>query len=254
MLTRSSTGVARDLKAYLKAKLPAAFVDRWQRFRFAREQAHARGRPLGDVFEEIYEKDLWANAADGARYSSGPGSLPDATRDYEDFVVDYLCRHPDIQRLVDIGCGDFQVASRILEKLGRPVRYVGCDIAANVVAYNRARHGRDGVEFLNLDVTRDPLPPGDIVMIREVFQHLSNDAITAALANLKRSFAYAIVTEAQPLQPVSPNLDIVSGYRTRDGLNSGVFLELAPFNLTIVDQMSVEASPSEVLRTTLVRL
>ncbi len=108
--------------------------------------------------------------------------------------------------------------------------------------------------FLHANVAKDPLPEGDIVTIREVFQHLSNDTILAALANLRRNFKFAIVTEAVPVHPAAPNLDIVSGYRTRDGLNSGVFPELPPYNLKIVARYEHSVSPREVLRTLVVEI
>lgn len=242
------------IKAYVKSVLPSAVLATWKRIRYAREQAHARGRPLDEVFSEIYEKNVWATPGTGVRYSSGPGSAPEVTRGYEDFVVGYIERHPEIDRLVDIGCGDFQVASRILGRLSRPIAYVGCDIAPNVVAYNQQYHARPDVSFVRLDVTRDQLPPGDLVTVREVFQHLSNDAILAALDNLRGTFKHAIVTESQPVSTERPNLDIVSGYRTRDGLHSGVYLNLPPFGLTILDEYIVTASSSEVLRSMLVLL
>lgn len=244
----------QTLKSNVKKLLPSPVLATWKRIRYAREQALARGRPLDEVFSEIYEKNVWATPDAGVRYSSGPGSAPEVTRGYEDFVVGYIERHPEIERLVDVGCGDFQVANRILGRLSRPIAYVGCDIAPNVVAYNQEHRARPGVSFVHLDVTRDQLPPGDLVTVREVFQHLSNDAILAALANLRRSFKHAIVTESQPLSTERPNLDIVSGYRTRDGLHSGVYLNLPPFGLTILDEYIVTASGNEVLRSMLVLL
>lgn len=246
--------MTRHVKAYLKSVLPSGAHSAWRRLRYAYEQSQARGRPLEQVFGEIYEKNYWATPEGNARYSSGPGSAPGVTRGYEDFVIDYLTRNPEIQRLVDIGCGDFQVANRILARAPRPISYVGCDIVGNVVAYNQAQHARPGVTFMQLDVTRDSLPPGDLVTIREVFQHLSNDAILAALANLRGSFRHAIVTESQPVATKRPNLDIVSGYRTRDGLQSGVFLDLPPFGLTILDEYKVAVSDTEVLRSMVVAL
>lgn len=248
------TAVPHRLKRRLKRALPQPLIARWQRFRFDREQAAARGKPLETVFSDIYENNTWAKPADGARYSSGPGSAPEMTKGYEDFVVGYIDRHPEVRRLVDIGCGDFQVAGRILARLERPITYIGCDIAANVVAYNEQTYGRPGVSFRCLDVTRDAAPDGDLVTVREVFQHLSNDAILAALANLRRSFTHAIVTEYQPAVPCTPNLDIASGYRTRDGLNSGVFLSQPPFSLAVLETYDTTASATERLRTKLVAL
>ena len=246
--------VAR-VKAFIRPMIPAKLHDRWKSYRFNSEQAHARGRPLEDVFNEIYERGIWSPTPGDGKFHSGPGSMPAASRGYEDFVAGYLNARPEIATIVDIGCGDFQVSQRILQRLNGQVRYFGCDVASKVVADNNERHAVPGkIAFLHANVAKDTLPEGDIVTIREVFQHLSNDTIQAALANLRRNFKFAIVTEAVPRLPAAPNLDIVSGYRTRDGLKSGVFLELAPYNLKIVARYEHPVSPREVLRTLVVEL
>jgi SAM-dependent methyltransferase len=245
--------ITSTLKASLKSIAPAAWLSRWRRYRFDREQDLVRGQPLEKVFSDIYENNTWATPEAGVRYSSGPGSAAEITRGYEDFVVRFVESRPGIGRIVDIGCGDFQVSGRILARLTKPVDYIGCDIAKNVIAYNQQQHGRAGVSFRHLDVTRDPLPAGDLVTVREVFQHLSNDAIHAALANLARAFELAIVTEAQPVSPVAPNLDIASGYRTRDGLASGVYLDQPPFGLRIIDEYVMRRGDG-MLRTVVVAL
>ncbi|HMN38204.1 MAG TPA: class I SAM-dependent methyltransferase [Hyphomicrobium sp.] len=250
--------MASNLKAAIKPFIPAPLLDRWKRYRFNVEQNAVRGRPLDEVFNEIYARGTWRPAGSNATFHSGPGSVADVTEGYEVFVADVIDADPSIRRIVDIGCGDFQVSERILARLQKPVTYVGCDIASLVVADNEARHAVAGrIEFRNLNVATDPLPDGDIVTIREVFQHLSNDTIAAALANLRRTFRRAIVTEAVPVEPSKPNLDIASGYRTRDGLRSGVYLELAPFGLEIEDRYEVRvasANKVEVLRTLVVKL
>ena len=246
--------VAR-VKAFIRPMIPAKLHARWKRYRFNSEQAHARGRPLEEVFNEIYERGVWSPTPEDGKFHSGPGSMPAASHGYEDFVAGYVNARPEITTIVDIGCGDFQVSQRILQRLDQPVRYFGCDVASKVVADNTARHAVPGkVDFLHANVAKDTLPPGDIVTIREVLQHLSNETIHAALNNLQQNYKYAIITEAVPRVPAAPNLDIVSGYRTRDGLNSGVFLELAPYNLKIVDRYEHLVSPREVLRTLVVEL
>lgn len=247
--------MSNRLKTALRPFLPAPILAQWQRYRFNVEQDQVRGRPLPDVFNEIYARGVWRPDGASAQYHSGPGSVAGVTEGYEAFVSDHISSDASISRLVDIGCGDFQVSQRILARLQRPVSYVGCDIASLVVEDNQQRHGVPGhIAFQQLDVSRDPLPAGDIVTIREVFQHLSNGTILAALANLRQNFRRAIITEIVPTKPAAPNRDIVSGYRTRDGLNSGVFLELAPFNLTVLDRYETAAGQQSVLRTLLVEL
>jgi SAM-dependent methyltransferase len=250
--------MAISIKQALRPLLPRPILERWQRLRFNAEQAAARNRPLSHVFNEIYAKGMWRPEGAQAEFHSGPGSLAAVTAGYEAFVAGILQRDASIATLVDIGCGDFQVSQRILSRVHRPLNYIGCDIASLVVQHNQRVHGRPGrIDFKTLNVATDPLPHGDIVTIREVFQHLSNDTILAALANLRGTFKRAIITEALPLEPSAPNLDIVSGYRTRDGYNSGVYLELAPFNLKVLERYEVPAIGSkknEVLRTLVVEL
>jgi SAM-dependent methyltransferase len=243
------------LKALLKPFVPEPLLARWRRYRFAREQTHARGRALEDVFNEIYTRGVWTPEGEARGLHSGPGSMPGVTLGYEEFVARHINGDPSVATLVDIGCGDFQVSSRILKRIDRPVRYIGCDIASVVVEENQRHHGAPGrLEFRRLNVEKDALPAGELVTIREVFQHLSNETILAALANLRGTFKRAIITEGVPAKPAAPNLDIVSGYRTRDGLNSGVFLEEPPFNLEILDAYDFQAGPDEILRTRLVKL
>ena len=255
-IVRESGNMPSGLKGLVKPFVPRPLLARWKRFRFDLEQKQARGRKLEDVFDEIYQKGMWTPEGETATVHSGPGSMPGVTGGYEKFVAGYIDADPRILTLVDIGCGDFQVSSRILRRVKRPVRYIGCDIAATVVAENMRRHARDGeIEFRQLNVAAGDVPRGDIVTIREVFQHLSNETIRTAIENLRRAgFKRAIITEAVPENPSAPNLDIVSGYRTRDGLNSGVFLDQAPYNLAVLERYQYRASAQEILRTLIVAL
>lgn len=184
--------MAISIKEALKPLLPRPVLERWQRLRFNAEQAAARDRPLDHVFNEIYAKGMWRPEGAEAEFHSGPGSLAPVTAGYEAFVAGILDSDPAIETLVDIGCGDFQVSQRILGRVKRPITYVGCDIASLVVDHNQRTHGRAGkISFQTLNVAKDALPAGDIVTIREVFQHLSNDTILAAIANLRTTFKRA---------------------------------------------------------------
>ncbi|NJO33651.1 MAG: hypothetical protein HC869_11415 [Rhodospirillales bacterium] len=97
---------------------------------FARRQACSAGLTVPETFEKIYAENKWGRAKNGARFYSGDGSLPKHSRAYEDFVVAIIEADGSISTWVDIGCGDFQVASRVLDRISRPIRYVGCDTAA----------------------------------------------------------------------------------------------------------------------------
>ena len=142
----------------------------------------------------------------------------------------------------------------ILKRLSRPVRYIGCDIASNVVAHNNESFTSPSIEFRQLDITRDEPPSGDIVTIREVLQHLSNHSVARALDNLQKKFKTAIITESVPIEPAAVNLDMDSGRWTRDYQNSGVYVDLPPFNLAVLEEHRTIWPSGHVFRSTLVSL
>lgn len=242
------------LRAILKQYVPESIKRLRRKQIFNDNQAKNRNQPLEAIFNDIYETAAWSQAADGSKYSSGPGSEPAVTQGYEDFVIAYINANPSVAQIVDIGCGDFQVANRILSRLDRKVSYIGCDVASKVIAYNQATHGREGVEFRHVDASQGPLPSGDLVLVREVFQHLSNAAIHQSLDNMRSAYPVAIITEAVWKTPKATNVDLVSGFHTRDMLESGIYLELPPFSLTILDEYNFECSPEEYLRTLVIDL
>lgn len=113
---------------------------------------------------------------------------------------------PDV---VDLGCGDFSVGSQI-----RPLcrRYIACDIIERLIEFNKRKFGSLDADFGTLDLTRDELPPADIVFIRQVLQHLSNAQIKRALPQLTAKYRYLVLTERLPTnEDFTPNLDKPAG-------------------------------------------
>lgn len=106
-----------------------------------------------------------------------------------------------------------------------------------------------------LDVCADELPRTDLVTIREVLQHLSNDDISAALSNIEKTRPrFVLVTEHLPDKEVlqSPNLDKPRGPNIRNPFGSGVFIDKPPFNrkakvVLSVKYPSFKGSPSHLV-------
>ena len=83
-----------------------------------------------------------------------------------------------------------------------------------------------------LDIVEDKLPEGDLCLIRQVLQHLSNDDILKVLGKLKQ-YKYALITEHVTVKDKAAviNADIHTGHRTRNALLSGVYLDEPPFSM-----------------------
>ena len=113
---------------------------------------------------------------------SGDGSIPEVVEPYVSSVRTLLSQRPPSD-VVEIGCGDFAVASRLIA-LART--YTACDVVPELIERNRRMFVRDNLTFRAIDAVTDPLPPGDLVIVRQVFQHLRNDQIQAILRKFAR--------------------------------------------------------------------
>ncbi len=191
-------------------------------------RAEFAGKAPSEIFSTIYRKKLW-----GGRLSlgacSGSGSRdPAVVEPYVEAVSKFL-RSLGQPAVVDIGCGDFHVGSQIVQ-CGGP--YVACDVVDFIIARNQRKYPR--VDFRVLDAVSDDLPSADVVLIRQVLQHLSNQQVAKILPKLCR-YKYAIVTEHIPgSTDFIPNLDKATGADHRVSFGSGLVLTEPPFNLKAV--------------------
>jgi SAM-dependent methyltransferase len=222
------------LKQALKRALPQSAIDFYRRWNW--QENKYKGLSAQQVFTQIYREGAWGQAEEpDRRFSSGAGSRDEAVvATYVDAVRPILAsfgRKPDV---VDLGCGDFNVGSQLRNLCNR---YIACDIVAPLIEENRAKFAQRDVEFRVLDLSTDELPPGDVVFVRQVLQHLSNQQIRACLANVSGRYRFLILTEHQPVSAAfKPNLDKPTGPGTRLSLNSGVDITQPPFNFTVRSQ------------------
>jgi hypothetical protein len=153
---------------------------------------------------------------------------------YISLVKAYAEAHK-LRTVVDGGCGDFSVGSRLAPSFER---YLALDVSSRIIELNRRRYAdwsAKGVRFEIADMTSATLPTADLVLIRQVLQHLTNAEIEKILQNLQSSqWRRALITEhvTDPDGNQRPNLDLPSHTaRTRLYLGSGVFLDKPPFSL-----------------------
>lgn len=112
------------------------------------------------IFTDIYERKLWGEG-------SGGGSSPEAAAPYV-LAVNEIIREMKPRTILDLGCGDGWVASRF--DLGGAL-YIGVDVVDSVIDCCREHHSWG--EFRCLDILTDPLPEADLVLCKEVMQHLT---------------------------------------------------------------------------------
>jgi hypothetical protein len=181
------------------------------------------------VFDDIYANNKWGGQR--GEFCSGGGSAPEITSSYINIVNAYITRHAnDIQTVVDIGCGDFRVGSQL--QLKPNMRYIGVDIVESLISFLNKTFSAPSRSFLCRDVIVDDIPNGELCLIRQVLQHLSNQQIIAILEKIK-AFRYVLVTEHHPSPAVlrRKNIDKPHGADTRVLDDSGVYIEAKPFGI-----------------------
>jgi len=224
-----------SFRDFLKRHTPLPVRLMSRRLRSLPRHLKDKRRSTKTVFTEIYAENIWNDCKPlvdtDFPFYSGPGSEEKAASPYADCVNAFIDTH-GVKTVVDLGCGDFRVGIR----LARPtIRYIGVDIVEPLIQANQARFGNDHIEFRCLDIITDPLPIGDLCLVREVLQHLSNSQIAAIITKLK-AFKWVIVTECHPgpVGTFKANLDKPHGSGTRVHWDSGVVLSEPPFNMTNV--------------------
>jgi SAM-dependent methyltransferase len=181
---------------------------------------------VAEAFVQTYRDKLWGEH-EGDEFFSGFGSLDKFAAPMSNGLLDLLVNA--IKKIVDLGCGDFRIGNKICSATS--VNFVGVDIVPELIQFNQSRYGNATISFKCLDIIEDDLPDGDICLIRQVLQHLSNSQISRVLANCSK-FSYLVVTEDVYCgRRMRQNVDIMLGPDNRLHKRSGVFLDKAPFCL-----------------------
>jgi SAM-dependent methyltransferase len=187
--------------------------------------------------QQIYEAGLWGK--NGSIFYSGDGSHhPAVVHPYLDTVKAFLQSFPAPMTICDLGCGDFNVGKDLVPFAKT---YIAVDIVPELIDYNRRKFQFPNLQFQCLDMANDSLPVADIVIIRQVLQHLSNDEVQKIVTKLTQ-YSYALLTEHLPEGVFVPNKDIISGQGTRLGKQSGLDVLAAPFHLKVKEKKQLLSS------------
>jgi hypothetical protein len=239
------------LKALIKTWLPVGITDFIGNLRANQRERQLGSLSVGQAFDQVYRTSMWKRG----NSTSGPGSEGPLAQRYITVVLDYASRH-GLRTVVDAGCGDFTVGSILAPHFER---YTAFDASQHIIETNRQRYAHltdQNVTFTVADMTSEVFPEADLILIRQVFQHLTNAQIERALENLEASkWRRALVTEEvfDPSGNSSPNVDLPSHtFRTRVAQGSGVFLDKLPFvrkttPIAVIDDAAVEPGRSSSL-------
>lgn len=167
---------------------------------------------LKDVFSKIYENDVWTNG-------SGPGSNPDAVKNYVENLINTIKKY-NIKTVLDYGCGDWQF-SKFIDWENLVDSYVGVDIVDGLIDHHNKNYSTNKVKFEYL--TNDwKFPKVDLIICKDVLQHLPNDIANGLLDSFEQSSSYMLITN--DVNKLNTTLDCdIGGWRPLD-------LTASPYN------------------------
>lgn len=222
----SPSGLLAALRQLARKVLPRRILELRAKAAEVRRHKEYQNLPIDKVFARIYQGNEWGGKEG---FYSGTGSHdPAIVVPYVQAVREVLGQFASRPVVVDVGSGDFNVGKHFVDLVAR---YYACDIVADLQAFNRQKYSFDNVEFLCANAVDDELPAGDLIIIRQVLQHLSNAQIQKIVEKCHR-FQRWLITEHLPgSDSFVPNSDIDAGCGIRILFDSGVDLLAPPFSV-----------------------
>jgi SAM-dependent methyltransferase len=194
------------------------------------------GIEMKAAFTRIYEDDHWGGG-------SGTGSRPENNVEYAAFLTNFL-RSNRIASVVDFGCGDWSF-SKFIDWSN--ISYLGLDIVKSVIDRSNANFGAENISFRLAESLFD-LPPAELLICKDVLQHLPNREINEFLAQAKRSYKWLLITN-DDYPSNNLNSDILPGQWRALDLTSPPFSESAA---TILSWVVISDTPTVRKRTCLI--
>ncbi len=173
------------------------------------------------TFATIYKTATWGTN-DGSAGTSGFGSMVRTTIVYRAFLERFI-KDNEIHSVVDAGCGDWEF-SKVIDWTG--IDYKGYDIVDSVIEQDKRTFAKPNIQFFKADIIEADLPPADLLIVKDVLQHLPNADVQRFLVKQLPKYKHVLLTNGTGTGTLSsPNPDIHIGeYR-------GLDLSRAPFGV-----------------------
>jgi len=201
-------------------------------------RALSRARAYGEfafrspeiIFTRFSQTNRWGSLNSHSGIGSDLEQTTELRRMLPTFIAELQCRS-----VVDVPCGDYFWMSHIDLDVDR---YIGADIVSALVDANRAAFGDDSHSFMVLDLTRDELPPVDLIFCRDCLVHLSYADAGCALRTIRSSRATYLLTTTYIARD--------RNYNIPTGSWRPINLERPPFNfpppLKLIDERCTEGN------------
>lgn len=136
-----------------------------------------------NIFNTIYKTQYWKRAKDSTLSGDGSTlSVTVITRNIIKKIIDLY----NIKSIYDCACGDMNWMPEILKQYP-DIKYIGGDVASYIIQINKKRQDLQKYKFIKADFTEDKIPVVDLVICRDVLQHLNVVNVIRGLKNISTS-------------------------------------------------------------------
>ena len=189
----------KQFKIFLLKNYRAPII--WRLFKFYSEiklQSEIKNKPTSFVFNKIFKNNLWNDR----KSVSGPGSNDINTANLRNKLYPFLKKH-HISSMLDAPCGDFYWMQKIELY---DIDYLGGDIVKEIIDINNSKFKTEKIKFIQIDITKDPLPEFDLIFVRDCLVHFEEHLIFLFINNLKKSRIKYLLTTNFPLTKNNYNI------------------------------------------------
>lgn len=167
---------------------------------------------MKNIFEQIYSKSYWQDSKGTA---SGPGSSIECSHQYLSFLKEFVTNN-SIKSILDLGCGDFNLMKHFDFT---DIEYLGIDLVTSIIDYNNKNYSNFNMKFEENDIISYKSDKTyDLVIVKDVLQHFSNDNIIKLINNMSYSNRIILVSDF-----TEKNVDVMDGGYRPINLNDSPF-------------------------------
>jgi SAM-dependent methyltransferase len=139
---------------------------------------------IQEKFTKIYKENSWQDG-------SGPGSTPNTTTEYRNFL-EFIIDDLKIKKVLDYGCGDWQF-SNLINWDSAINSYIGADIVSHIIFENQKHYQTTKIKFQHID-DNWTMPEVDLIICKDVLQHLSDNLVSELLKKFQEKSKFILIT------------------------------------------------------------
>ena len=179
-------------------------------------------------FNIIHKLNIW----NSFETMSGSGSEIRNTRIISNILPKIIKKYK-IKTLFDCPCGDMNYMSKILKRLKKnlKIKYVGGDIVKNLIINNRKKYPM--YKFIHFDIINDKISKYDLIIVKDLLNHLSFNNIKEVLSNIKKSGSKYLLLNNNKISKNKIN------YNTPAPFWIDINWKLFPWNLNIIEKRKI---------------